>query len=117
MRRRRQRLEEEPQPGTKPAPIPERLAAVSREVFHAAAASDGTWIALELQHMSVEQRERTVVRLVQIHTDRRIEVALTKSGPAPGGWRQVADRVWQLDKPSNDTAHAALVNDSPVLPC
>lgn len=121
VRRRRRRLEDEPQPGTKPAPIPERLAAVSREVFHAAAASDATWLALELQYMytalPVEQRERTVVQLVQIHTDRRIEVALTEPGPAPDGWRQVADRVWQLDKPTNDTTLANLVNDSPVLPC
>jgi hypothetical protein len=121
VRRRQQRQDDDPRPGTKPAPIPEHLEAVSREVFHAAAASDATWLALELQHLynvlPRDQRATTVVQLVQVHTDRRVEVALTEPGPAPDGWRQVADRVWQLDKPTNDETLAALVDDSPVMPC
>jgi LysM domain len=121
VRRRRQRQDDDPRPGTKPAPIFEHLQEVSREVFHAAAASDATWLALELQHLynvlPRDQRATTVVQLVQVHTDRRVEVALTEPGPAPEGWRQVADRVWQLDKPTNDDTLATLVDDSPVLPC
>jgi LysM domain len=121
VRRRRQRQDDDPRPGMKPAPIPAHLEAVSREVFHAAAASDATWLALELQHLynvlPRDQRATTVVQLVQVHTDRRVEVALTDPGPAPDGWRQVADRVWQLDKPTDDDTLAALVDDSPVLPC
>jgi hypothetical protein len=121
VRRRRQRQHDDPRPGTKPAPIPEHLQEVSREVFHAAAASDATWLALELQHLynvlSRDQRATANVQLVQVHTDRRVEVALTDPGPAPEGWRQVADRVWQLDKPTNDETLNALAEDSPVLPC
>jgi LysM domain len=68
VRRRRRRQEDDPRPGTKPAPIPEHLEAVSREVFHAAAASDATWLALELQHLynvlPRDQRATTGVQLV-----------------------------------------------------